>query len=69
MNKKLQIKIDITNPEWTVNEINYAHLYTDLPESLKKKITQLKRPQPLLDSVHAQVPADSSPQDILSYRR
>lgn len=66
MNKKLQI--DITNPEWTVNEINHALQYTDLPESLKKEITQLKRLQPLLDSVRAQVPADESPQDILSYR-
>ncbi len=56
MNKKLQI--DITNPEWTVNEINHALQYTDLPESLKKEITQLKRLQPLLDSVRAEVPAD-----------
>jgi uncharacterized protein (DUF4415 family) len=44
MNKKSQIKIDITNPEWTADEINRAVQFNDLSESLKKKLRGQRGP-------------------------
>jgi hypothetical protein len=58
MNEKSQIKFDITNPEWTTDEINRAIQFNNLSTSLQKSIKQLTLPQQPLDSIRARALAD-----------
>jgi len=44
MNKKPQIKIDTTNPEWTADEIKNAVQFKDLSESLQKRLRGQRGP-------------------------
>ena len=58
MSEKSQIKFEITNPEWTTDEIHRAVQFNNLSTSLQKSVKQLTQSQQPLDSVRARAPAD-----------